>query len=247
MWRIVVGVILTACVQGQPLQSLLLPEARHIVGVVVDLEGKPIAEANIDHTGDLQHAHQNDSEGRFELDTRAPALVIRKAGFRSVLMRTQNTTKVRLTLLKAGKDVFPTCTNTGSYEGTGGRGASFQFQKTPGVIAGQQGHGIDAAERSYYADTKQGRKGILHGIGPSWSFGIPIDRNVWRSVKYAETTFDAGGSTIIDARGQFPNGNLWRELDKFSESASYSDVDVETAKILDRFLDGACVKPAPFK
>ena len=66
---------------------------------------------------------------------------------------------------------------------------------------------------------------------------IFVDR-LWRSVKYEEVTFDWGGVTIIDARGQLPNGNRWRYLGMFGESASYSDMDEATAKILDRFLDG---------
>ena len=57
--------------------------------------------------------------------------------------------------------------------------------------------------------------------------------------------FDDDGLPIIDARGQSPGGKRWRQLGKFAESASYSDVDEATAKILDRFLDGACLKPNP--
>ena len=34
------------------------------------------------------------------------------------------------------------------------------------------------------------------------------------------------------------NGERWRSLGKFGESASYSDVDEATAKILDNFLEG---------
>jgi hypothetical protein len=84
----------------------------------------------------------------------------------------------------------------------------------------------------------------MHGSGPLWSFGTPSDLDVWRSVSYEEATFDSGRLTIIDARGQFPNGDRWRHLGMFGESASYSDVDEVTAKILDQFLDGACLKAA---
>lgn len=78
-----------------------------------------------------------------------------------------------------------------------------------------------------------------------WSFGTPPDLDVWRSVAYQEATFEVGVVTIIDARGQLPNGSRWRNLGKFGESASYSDVDEATAKLLDQFLDGACLKSAP--
>jgi hypothetical protein len=84
----------------------------------------------------------------------------------------------------------------------------------------------------------------MHGSGPLWSFGLPFDQDFWRSVKYEEVRYEIGGLTIIDARGEFPNGRRWRSLGKFGESASYSDVDQETAKILDKLLDGACLKAA---
>ncbi len=85
----------------------------------------------------------------------------------------------------------------------------------------------------------------MHGSGPLWSFGTPSDRDVWGSAKYEEVTYDVGGLTVIDARGQLPNGNRWRYLGKFGESASYSGIDGATAKILDQFLDGACLKSTP--
>lgn len=209
MWKIVIGIIfMVARMQGQTYQDLLLAQERHIVGVVVDPEGKPVVEAHIDHSADRQHEHQTDSAGKFELDTRAPVLVARKAGFRSELVRTQDATSVRVTLQKLSESrVFPTCPKTGEYDGIDGWGASFQFPRTLGVRASPQGQDIDYGARSYYVDTKRGAKGIMHGSGPMWSLGTPLDRDVWRSVKYEELTFDVGGLTIIDARGQLPNGN----------------------------------------
>lgn len=66
-----------------------------------------------------------------------------------------------------------------------------------------------------------------------------------RSVEYEETTYDFEGLPIIDARGQLPDGQWWRYLGKFGESASYSGVDPAAAKVLDTVLDGACAKPRP--
>jgi len=247
MWKVVIGVILVmVCIQAQTFQDLLLPQARHITGIVVDPEGKPVVEARIDHTNDRLQAHQTDSEGRFEVDTRAPILVVRKAGFRSELVRMQDATESRVTLQKLNENrLFPTCSNTGQYDGIDGWGAGFQFPRTSGVKASRQGRDIDYGARNYYVATKQGPKGIMHGSGPLWSFGTPSDLDVWRSVKYEEVTYDVGGLTIIDARGQLPNGSRWRNLGKFGESASYSDMDEATARILDRFLDGACLKSRP--
>jgi hypothetical protein len=247
--KIVGTILMAACAQAQLPQDLLLPETRHIFGVVVDAQGEPVAKASIDHTNDRLHVHQTDSEGRFELDTRAPAVVVREAGFRSEFVRTQDASQLRIALQRPEKiQAFRTCSSTRRYVGLpAGWRAQLQFPRDRGVKASPQGHDIDYVARSYYVETKEGRKGIRHGSGPNWTDGMPLDQNVWRSVKYAETTFDAGSYTIVDARGQFPNGNLWRELIKPFESASYSEVDAETARILDRFLDGACVKPALLK
>jgi hypothetical protein len=245
MWRTVEGTILiVACVQAQSFNDLLLPQSRHILGTVVDSEGKPIAEARIDHSNDRRQIHQTDSGGRFKLDTRAPTFVVRKTGFRSELVRTQDATEPRVTLQKLSeKRPFPTCSNTGTYDGIDGWGATIQFPRDADVKAARQIQDIDHGVRSYYVDTESGSKGARHGSGPMWSFGTPLDRDVWRSVGYEEIAYDVGGQTIVDARGQLPNGQRWRYLGKFGESASYTDVDEATAKTLDRFLDGACLRP----
>jgi hypothetical protein len=247
MRKIALWVILVAAsAKGQTIQHLLLPEARRIVGVVVDLEGQPVAEAHIDHSNDRLQAHQTDSSGKFTLDTRAPILVVRKPGFRSELVRTQGSTEVRVVLQKlTGSGAFPICSKSGKHEGIEGWGAWFQFPKIPGIKASRQGADIDYGARSYSIATKHGRKWISHGSGPFWGLGTPTDLDVWRSVSYDEAVFDVGGQTISDARGQLPNGNRWRTLGKFGESASYTDIDQATAKVLDRFLDGACLKSTP--
>jgi hypothetical protein len=244
MPKIVVGFILVmACIHAQSYQDLLLPQSRHLVVTVLDKDGKPIVEASIDHSNDRRRAHLTDSGGRFELDTRAPIIVVRKAGFQSALVRTQDVTEPRVILEKLRENrPFPVCSNTGQYDSLDGWGASFQFRRIVGVKASRQGQDIDYGIRSYYVDTKQGPKGIRHGSGLLWTSGLPSDLDLWRSVKYDEVTYDVGRLMIIDARGQLPNGTWWRNLGKFGESASYSDLDEETAKTLDKFLDGACLK-----
>jgi hypothetical protein len=241
MWDVVPAVILAAMfMQAQTIQDLLLPEARRFAGVVVDPDGKPVAGAQIDHSNHRQ-AHETDAEGKFTLDTRAPSVVMRKAGFRSELVRTQGSKSVQVILRKL-EAIFPICSDSGRYEGIeGGWGGSFRFSRLSGVIASPQIEDADYGARRYHVDT-EGLKGILHGSGPLWSFGTPSDLNVWRSVEYEEAVFDAEGVTIIDARGKLRDGNRWRYLGKFGESASYSDVDEATATILDQFLDGACLK-----
>jgi hypothetical protein len=244
MGKIIIAIIaVMACTWAQPFQNLLLPEARHITGVVVDPDGKPVLEASIDHSNDYLHSYLTDADGRFELDTRAPVLVVRKAGFRSELVRTKEAT-VRVTLQRLSETrPFPMCSDTGKYCGSGNWGASFQFPKTSGIKESGEGHDIDNGTRSYFIETKQGLKGIMHGSGALWSFGMPSEPDVWRSVKYDEAIYYVGRVRIIDARGQFSDGTRWRTLGKFGETASYKGMDEATAKILDGFLDSACLKP----
>jgi hypothetical protein len=249
MWRIVAGILwAVAFLQAQTFQDLLLPQARHIAGIVVDSEGRPIADAHIDHSNDRGRTHQSDTSGGFELDTRAPILVVRKQGYRSEMVHTQDAKDMRVTLQQAGeKRIFPTCSKDGSYVGIDGSGALFQFLRVPDVKATPRGRDVDYSARGYYIKTKSGTKGIRHGSGPMWDFGMPSDQDVWRSVSYEEIAYDFGNLTIIDARGQLPNRLQWRYLGMFGESASYSGVDETTAKVLDKFLDGACIKPVASK
>jgi len=78
--------------------------------VVLDPTGEPVAEAHIDHTNDWRQVHTTDSEGRFDLDTNAPAVVIREAGFQSQFLCTQDAAEVRVTLQKLPEGrSFPNC------------------------------------------------------------------------------------------------------------------------------------------
>ena len=230
--------------------GLLFAQARHVSGVVIDPEGKPVAEAWIDHTGfhPRFRAFRTDSEGRFTLDTKAPVVVIRKAGFRSELLRTPDAFEVRITLRKAvGIRALQVCSYCKTCEGLEGWGAWFFFPMSPEVTAGPQSFGSPHdGVRGYYVDTKQGRKSIGHGARPLWSDGTPLDEDVWRSVEYQETAFEFRGVTIIDARGRLPNGKWWRYLGRPGESADYSDVDEAAARILDRVLDGVCLTSGPY-
>ncbi len=223
--KLYIGVILSAhCVEAQTWQELLLPDPLTIQGVVTDPDGIAIPGVRIDHTDDRQHSHETDPAGQFRLQTAAPALVFRKSGYQSEWVRTQGGPEMKITLHKLSQSGgLPACSTTGRYERLEGWGASFQFLKAPGVKASPQSH----------------------GSGPAWGIGIPLDPDVWRSVSYAEVTFQSANVTVIDARGQFANGNRWRSLGKLGESAGYSDVEPSTAEILDRFLEGACLIPGP--
>jgi len=75
-----------------------------------------------------------------------------------------------------------------------------------------------------------------------WGPGAPEDEEVWRSVVYNESAYELGRATVIDARGELPNGNWWRSVGRLGESAAYYDVNESTAHIFDQMLDGACLK-----
>jgi hypothetical protein len=67
---IAVNVLGMLCLQIRGFQLGPMPEPRHLIGKVVDTDGKPVIEARIDH-GTRPYACQTDREGNFALDTRA--------------------------------------------------------------------------------------------------------------------------------------------------------------------------------
>ena len=76
-----------------------------------------------------------------------------------------------------------------------------------------------------------------------WSFGIPMDEDVWSSVEYSEHTYEVEGAPIVDARGKTAKGDLWRFLGDIGESAEYEDADPATAALFDKMMDGMCMLP----
>lgn len=249
MWKSgVLFLLAVAFIYGQIGKDLLLPDSVHVVGVVVDSEGEPIAKARIDHSNDYPKGLETDADGRFELVTRAPAVVVRKQGYRSQAARTQDAKELRIALEGSGEgSSYPVCLKNRSYVGIKGWLAEFRFPRVSNVRASKQSADIDYGIRAYFVETKSGPEGIRHGSGPQWSAGMPFNEDVWGSVAYQETTYDFNGIMIIDARGRYADGTRWRYLGKKGESASYSGVDAKTARILDQVLDGGCVQPAAVK
>lgn len=219
-------------------------QQREIVGYVMDTAGNPLAGASI-----VFAARQDpvtDADGRFEVNTDAPAIVVRKPGYRSEFVRLDAANVPRITIQKLKETmVFPTCTDGAHSVGIQGWSARFRFRKVRGIITKGQGGDADFGQRFYRVNTPQGEKGISHGAGPTWSFGDPPAQDVWRLRAYGETVYTVEGVTIIDARGELQDGNRWRFLGMFGETVKYSDVDEATAKLLDRFLDNACLAPRP--
>ncbi len=221
-----------------------LDTERHISGVVIDTAGNPIANAAVDHSTDGYLRILTDSEGKFDLLTQAPRIVIRKAGYRSEALPTQGALDLRVTLRDLGeRRVFPLCSATGQYAGLG-----LQFRKTPEVVSGPINMFSDYIEQNYTVRRSKGKKGIRHGSGGTWGPGLPWSDYVWRSAEYEEVAYASPvrelsiDGMIVDARGKLPDGTRWRHIGRFGETAAYSGVDESTAAILDKYLDGACLK-----
>lgn len=239
MGRLVAAMVwVAASLEAQAIEDLLLPEVRRIAGTVVDLAGRPVAGARIDHSDSPRQTHQTDAAGRFELSTRAPVLVIRKPGYRSGLVRTRDADEPAITLRPLESMSWP-C----RLASTPATRESCRTAPHPSIPT-YDPRCAQARKTGVFIQTKSGPKGIRHGSGPMWSLGTPRDREVWRSVEFEEVTYDFEGQTIIDARGQLPDGQWWRYLGMFGESASYSVVDPAAAKVLDKVLD-ACAELRP--
>jgi len=231
-----------AILPAQAFGGVLLSEAVHIVGTVSDEEGKPIAGARIDHSGELLHLYQTDADGRFDLLTRAPAVVIRKDGFRGVLARTQQVGEIHVTLQRAVHDrPFPTCSGRGRFGVGPWLETSLWFARLPGVTAGRIVHDVDYAARSYSVASGSTSSVIQHGAGAMWG-SLPPDSDVWSSVTYTEDVWIGPEFFILRAGGKFEDSNRWGFIGSWGETASYSNVDEKTAKKLDQFLDTACVQ-----
>ncbi len=248
MRTIGLSVVLAAILNGQAYKDLLLLDSRTIQGVVVDEVGVPVKDAEIGHTATRTvpgGSTNTDAQGRFSVTTNAPLIVVRKLGYASAFLRTRDiasSSQQRL-VLKSIKRTLPRCSPTGRYESLEGWGALFRFAPKPEIQAGKQGKDIDYGIRGYFLKARKGDVGIGHGSGPMWSFGAPLDSVVWKSVTFEEDSFEVEGFTILDSKGEWQDGTRWRTLGKFGETASYSKVDKETAKLLDHFMDGACMAP----
>ena len=229
---------------GQGLTSreaaLLLPDTQQASGIVSDSSGRPISGAVIQHLGRSNSDGTTDSSGHFEFSTRVPAFVIRKVGYESVLVRTENAHAIQITL-KQSEAAIPACSSK-SVCTTAGWGTVFCFANIRGVTTSEQINDIDYGKRIYSVRSKHGRQAMSHGGGPMWGAGLPFDEDVWSSVEYSEKSYRYGAGVIIDAKGKSASGKFWRSIGRFGETATYRDVDQESAALLDRVLDGMCIR-----
>ena len=125
---------------------------RKIAGVVVDTSGKPIAGARIEHTA-ANVAYVTDANGRFELQTVAPVVVIRKVGFQSHFLRTDGGQNLRIVLEPAHA------------------GAACTLDAAPKAKVSSS-QDIDYLSTSYVLQTEAGPVAMLCGRGSMWSRSI---------------------------------------------------------------------------
>lgn len=216
--------------------------AERLTGQVVDEQGNPLSGAEIRHTGDKFHEHVSGPHGQFSLDTSAPKVVIGKVGFRSQLVTVAGGGVRKVVLQKLAADEgLPSCKSADRLAMLEAWRARFAFKVVPGLTLSAPTLDVDYVVRF---NSVGKRHGIRHAAGALWGPGWPSDQDVWQSVRMEELRFMAGGEITV-AQGEFVNGNRWRHLGVFGESAVYSGVDRTTARALDQVMDGACLLAQP--
>jgi len=240
LFSVIVPLLTTAQSLSPKEESLLLPQEQKVSGQVLDSSGHPVGGASLQVLNFPREKLSTDANGHFELTTRAPAVVVRKAGYKSAFVRTANSTVVTITL-DSSHSTITSCVNKSSCKVIVGFGGIFCLPRLNGIKVSKQGDDVDYGQRFFSVQSKDGLKSIWHGTGPTWDWGIPSNEDVWRSVEYCEQSFRVGDYVVVDARGQTSDGKFWRYLGRWGESASYRDVDRESADQLDKVLDGMCI------
>jgi hypothetical protein len=203
---------------------------RHqLTGLVTDSSGKPVEGAWIDHTGNGKYPrweYSTTPEGRFDLWTGAPAVVIRKAGYDSVrlMIKDQKDPEdVRVVLRPVSAAPAPKASGE------------------PCKVESHDLNDVDFTATSIGARDKNGKRwAILCGQGFNWSYGVPNNANVWQSVEYSEAMTGVPKLGVVDARGKTPDGKYWRDRGMLGRSCSYWRADESAVALLDTIMDGRC-------
>ncbi len=224
-------------------KRLLLPDFVHLQGTIVGPDGKALSGVAIGHTNYYTDIGQPDAEGRFDLSTRAPAIVFRKEGYRSRYLRVERDASLEIRLQPVDK-ALDLCSPSASCAPLPESLSEFCLPRVKGVRVGALVSDCDYVVRAFTVRTQAGRRGIGHASGVLWGSGLPHDEDVWSAVEYSETSYrDSRGFPIVDARGKAANGRCWRVLGRFNETAYYRDVPEEAIGLLDKTLDGVCARP----
>jgi len=220
----------------------MLASPVRISGVVTDNQGMRLSDVWINHAGARVESIKTDSQGQFDIQTQAPAIVFRKSGFESRYWRVRPDRTLAI-VLAGPAPLARFCGTSSRCLHLDGFMSAFCLPKIPGVNISKQGHDIDYGQRFFWVKTPTGKAGIQHAAGPMWGSGLPVDQDVWSARDYAEASYiDPEGFGIIDARGNSADGKYWRVLGHAFETASYRNVAERDTLLLDRVLDGICVE-----
>lgn len=219
----------------------MLLESVKVMGRVVDEQQKPVIGARVD--GERWTTVETGPDGRFELVTQAPAVVVRMAGFHSKRIAARSPELLStVTLERLTAPALPLCSD--KLEGAQGSQASAQpglrLPRVKGVRVGKQKFDVDYWDRVYTVRSPRGKAAIRHGSGHTYTLGYPLEEDVWRSREFAEAVYAVGRVWIIDSRGVDQGGLRWRYLGLIAESAEYTHADAAAARLLDKVLDGVC-------
>jgi hypothetical protein len=227
--------------------TFMLPSPVRLTGVVTDNAGQPLKGVWIDHTGARVENIVTDSNGRFDIETRAPAVVFRQNGFKSRYWRVADTGPVKI-VLDGPAPLFRECNASSRCLSLGGFHSTFCLPRIKGVKVSNQGNDVDYGQRFFWTATAAGRVGIQHASGPMWGDGLPFNEQVWSAKDYTETTYrDRDGFWIIDVRVTSSYGLHWRLLGHAFETAEYRALPDGSTTLLDKVLDGACITPTRFE
>ena len=219
---------------------ILLPlcwaQPREISGVVVDSNGKPIPGVGLAHSGT---DHETSADGTFRVTTNAPTVVFRLRGFTSVFRRTDALKDAKIQMSPTQPLRFPACKGNRLVKPIDPTRVLFKIPKARGVEALPPVVDVDYMIRTYRLVSNRSSK-MEHRHGISGPQTLPPDETIWLLANYAESVREAGGTTILDARGTTETGLRWRSLRKIWETVSYNGLPAEEAAIFDRAIDGVC-------
>jgi hypothetical protein len=248
-----IGVMMLAAISSQSgiAQSIetvrLLEMPITVQGMVTTPDGSPLSDVSVDHVAVwkgsilMESSIKTTADGHVMFQTVAPAVVFRKKGYESKLVRVvQHKGMLQITLHNLTKEVgIPKCEpDTCPALGFG----SLCPPRILGVDLGPRGGSIDAFEETFTIRKGKQLWTMIHGAGPSWTRGLPPSRNIWSSIEYKEQLRHGPGIDLLDASGTNEAGQKWRYVGTFGESLHYFDLEPNVAAVMDLILDRLCLR-----
>jgi hypothetical protein len=230
---------LVSAALAQP-TKLMLPSPVQVAGMVVDGSGNSIPDVRIDNI-DMTVAHAaSDSSGRFRFRAKGPAVIFRKAGWKSVLIPVKGASAaIRVVMTPMSSISLATCSQ--KLRCVRGPGV-FCLPNIRDVRTGNLQHDDDYAYRLYTVGHLFGQAGnMTHGAGLSYGGPEAPAYLIWKSAEFSEVRHDVKSLMVLDSRGRTADGLFWRSIGTSGEIVAYGPLDQEDAMTFDRILDGLCV------